>query len=72
LKGGCPKFGNTMYTPFKVLSVGHNGRYCKLELPATWNNLPTFDIALLKQYQGKNPEILVIEIEANYAGCKME
>jgi len=61
-----------VYGPFKVLSTGKNGRYCKIKLPDLWKIHPTFNIALLKCYRGTNPKKRVIEIEADNAGWKME
>jgi hypothetical protein len=66
-KGRCRKLDDKMYGPFKILSVGHNDRYCKLALPAAWKIYPTFNISWLERYRGKNPEREVIEIEANDA-----
>jgi hypothetical protein len=71
-KGRCKKLDDKIYGPFKILLVGHNNRYCKLELPSTWKIHPTFNISLLERYRGKNPEREVIEIEANDAGWMME
>jgi hypothetical protein len=56
-----------MYGPFQILSVGHNDRYCKLELPAAWKIYLTFNISLLERYGEENPESEVIEIEADDA-----
>jgi hypothetical protein len=66
-KGRCRKLDDKMYGPFQILSVGHNDRYCKLELPAAWTIYPTFNISLLERYGEKNPESEVIEIEADDA-----
>jgi hypothetical protein len=46
-KGRCRKLDDKMYGPFKILSVGHNDRYCKLEMPAAWKIHPTFNMSLL-------------------------
>jgi len=61
-----------MYGPFKILSTGHNDQYCKLKLPPSWKIPPTFNIALLERYRGKNPEREVIEMETDGAGWEME
>jgi len=71
-KGRCKKLDDKMYGPFKILSVGHNNMYCKLELPPTWKIHLTFNISVLERYRGKNPERKVIEIEAEDAGWTME
>ena len=71
-KGRCKKLDDKMYGTFKILSVGHNNLYCKIELPLTWKIHPTFNISLLERYRGKNPEREVIEIEADDAGWTME
>jgi len=67
-KGRCRKLDDKMYGPFKILSTGHNDCYCKLELPSWWKINPTFNIAVLERYRGKNPEGEIIEIEADNAG----
>jgi hypothetical protein len=61
-KGRCKKLDDKMYGPFKILSVRHNNRYCKLELPPSWKIHPNFKISLLERDRGKNPEREVIEI----------
>jgi len=71
-KGQCKKSEDEVYGPFKILSVGHNGRYYKLELPTSWKIDPTFNISLLERYRGKNPGKEVVELEANDAGWTME
>jgi len=71
-KGRCKKLDDKMYGLFKVVSVGHNNRYCKLELPSSSKIHPTFNISLLERYRGKNPEMEVIKIEADDAGWTME
>jgi hypothetical protein len=49
-KGRCKKLDDKMYGPVKVLSVGHNHRYWKLELPPSWKIHPTFNVSLLDRY----------------------
>jgi hypothetical protein len=71
MKGRCWKLDNKMYRPCKILTA-HDNRYCKLELPDCWKIHPMFNIALLEQYLGKNPEREVIEIEADDADWEME
>jgi hypothetical protein len=71
-KGRCKKLDDKMYGPFKILTVGYNNRYCKLELPPTWKIHPTCNISLLERYRGKNPERDVIQVEADDAGWIME
>jgi len=71
-KGRCKKLDDKMYGPFKISSIGHNNRSCKLQLPSNWKTHPTFNISLLERYRGKNPESEVIEIEADDAGWRME
>jgi len=71
-KGRCMKLDDKMYGPLKIVSVGHNNRYCKLELPTSWKIHPTFNISLLERYRGKNPEREVFEIETDDAGWTME
>jgi len=61
-----------MYGPFKVISTGKNGRYCKLKLSDSWKIHPTFNIALLEQYRGTDPKKQVVEIGASDAGGNME
>ena len=47
-KSRCKMSEDEVYGPFKILSVGHNGRYYKLELPTSWKIDPTFNISLLE------------------------
>jgi len=71
-KGHCKKLGDKMYRPLKVILVGHNGRYYRLQLPTSWKIHPTFNISLLEKYRGNDPEKEVVEIEADNAGWRME
>jgi len=71
-KGRCKKLDDTMYGTFKILSTGHNDRYCKLELTALWRIHPKFNVALLERAREKNRDREVIKIEANDGGWKME
>jgi len=70
-KGRCRKLDDQMYGPCTISSTGHNNRYCKLQLPASWKIHLIFNILLLEQYQEKNPGREGIEIEADDAGWKM-
>jgi hypothetical protein len=71
-KGRCRKLEDKMYGPFEVLTEGLNKRYCKLKLPENWKIHPVFDISLLENFRGLNPEREVVEIEAGDSGWKME
>jgi hypothetical protein len=71
-KHRCKKLEDKMFGPFKVLMVGSNQRYCRLELPSSWKIHPVFNISLLERYRGDNPERPVVEIEADEEGWKME
>jgi hypothetical protein len=71
-KGRCKKLDDKMYGPFKILTVGHNNRYCKLELPPTWKIHLMFNISRLERYRRKNPDMGVIELEADDAGWTIE
>jgi len=71
-KGRCKRLEDKMYGPFKVVSVGHNDRYCKLDLPWSWKIHPAFNVSLLEQYRGTNPETPAVEIEADDAGWTIE
>jgi len=70
--GRCRKLEDNMYGPFKIVSVGYNNRYCKLELPASWNIHPTFSVSLLDRYRGVDPGKQVVKIEADDPRWKME
>jgi len=71
-KGQYRKLDDTMYGPFTIVKVGHNDRYCKLELPESWKIHPTFNMSLLERYRGKNPRKHVIEIETDDAEWTIE
>jgi len=71
-EGRCKKLEDKMYGPFKILSVGHNGRYYKLESPTLWEIHPMFNICLLEKYRGEDPKKEVVEIEASDGWWTME
>jgi len=68
----CKKLENKTLGPFKVLSIGSNSRFCKLKLPHSWKIHPVFNIDLLEQYKGTDPNNRIIEIEADGEDWVME
>jgi hypothetical protein len=71
-KHRCKKLEDKMLGPFRVSGVGSNLRYCKLELPDSWNIHPIFNIDLLEPYMGTDSKKKVIKIEADREGWVME
>jgi hypothetical protein len=71
-KHRCNKVEDKMLGPFKVLGVGSNLRYCKLELPDSWKIHPSFKIDLLERYKGTDSKNKVIEMEADREDWVME
>lgn len=48
LKGGCRKLEDKMYRQFKVVSEGHNRRYCKVWVPDKGMIYLVFNIRMLE------------------------
>src|ERR1700681_1149554 len=71
-KRQCRKLDDKMYGPFKIIKVGGNKRWCRLELPPTWKIHPAFNIALLEPYWGDPLEREVPPIEADDGGWTHE
>jgi hypothetical protein len=71
-KHRCKKLEDKMLGPFRVLGVGSNLPYCKLELPDSWKIHPVFNIDLLERYKGTDPKKKVIKIEADREGWVIE
>lgn len=63
---------NKPLSPFEILSVASNLRYCKLKLPDSWMIHSVFNIELLKRYKGRDPKNQVIEVTADGRDWDME
>jgi hypothetical protein len=71
-KRQCRKLDDKMYGPFKIIKVGGNKRWCRLELPPTWKIHPAFNVALLEPYRGDPLEREVPPIEVDDGGWTPE
>jgi hypothetical protein len=44
------KLEDILFVSFKIIKVGSNKQWCKLESPTTWKIHPSFDVAILEPY----------------------